>query len=119
MSKILLVEDDDDIRDDLAELLMDEGYRVVTATNGQEAWEELQAIGSDPCVILLDLMMPVMSGWDFRQRQLSDPRVARVPVVVMTGVTDAREEAQRLQAIACIEKPLDLERLFDALQRAC
>ena len=116
MPKILLIEDDEDIRDDLAELLMDEGYRVITTSNGQEAWDELES-GVDPTVIVLDLMMPVMSGWDFRQRQLSDPRLAKVPVVVLSGVADAWLEAQRLEAAACIEKPIELDRLFDALER--
>ena len=118
MSQILLVEDDDDIRDDLAELLMDEGYRVVTAANGQEAWQELQR-REIPCVILLDLLMPVMSGWDLHTRLLSDPRLACVPVVVMTGVDDAKAQARRLKAVACIEKPIEIEDLFDTLERVC
>jgi CheY-like chemotaxis protein len=80
--RILVVDDDASIREALAESLGDEGYRVVTATNGVEALTLLRPPGElRPCVILLDLMMPVMSGQEFYAEQQRDPALARIPIV--------------------------------------
>ncbi|MBC7545053.1 MAG: response regulator, partial [Candidatus Sericytochromatia bacterium] len=81
---ILIVEDDIDIRETLAEILADEGYSVASAANGLDAISYLQTEAM-PCVILLDLMMPVMSGWEFRAKQQQDPTLAGIPVVVLSG----------------------------------
>lgn len=116
MSRILLVEDDDDMRLDLAELLREEGHVVATAANGQEALDWLRDQAPSTDLILLDLMMPVMSGWEFRTRQLAEPRTARIPVVVMTGVDLRRADAD-LQAAAYFVKPLDLDGLLRAVRR--
>src|SRR4051812_30460195 len=92
---VMIVDDDESILDGLAELLESEGFRVATALHGMAAIEQLQA-GLRPCVILLDLMMPVMDGWDFRQRQLADPRLRNIPVVIITaaGFSDTSLKAQ-------------------------
>src|SRR3954447_20692279 len=104
MSAILLVEDDPDIREEAAEALREEGYRVITAANGEEALERAAEAGP-LCLILLDLMMPVMDGWDCRKRLLKDPRLASVPVVIFSGAGSVHEEKELLRAAGVILKP--------------
>jgi CheY-like chemotaxis protein len=113
---VLVVDDDADIRDALCELLVDEGYRAVAAANGQEALTYLSS-GELPCVILLDLMMPVMDGWEFRRRQQGDPRLAQVPVVVITAA--GKYGTSSIDAACVLPKPLRLEHVLDALQQYC
>src|SRR5258706_559410 len=107
---ILLVEDDPDIRADLAELLRDDGFEVITAQNGQDALARLQQ-GLMPKVILLDLMMPVMDGWTFRSEQLRDPDLARIPTLLLSGAHDVRQQARDLGASGYVPKPLEWNRL--------
>jgi CheY-like chemotaxis protein len=118
MAHVLIVEDDTDIREDLAFTLEHEGYQVTTARNGLEALEELRK-GSRPCLILLDLMMPVMDGWTFRTEQLADPVLAAVPVLVISGVADSRDHALELKVEEVLPKPIQLERLLPAVKRYC
>ena len=115
---LLLVEDDIDIRIDLAEILREEGYHVVTAGNGAEALSELRA-GLRPCLIILDLMMPGMNGWEFRDEQRRDPELAGVPVVVLSSISDIAHHATALGAAGYLEKPVKLPALFEALARHC
>jgi CheY-like chemotaxis protein len=112
----LVVDDDPDIRDALVELLEDEGYRAVSASNGQEA---LVYLGSReaPCVILLDLMMPVMDGWEFRRRQQNDPRWSQIPVVVITAA--GKHGANSIAAERVLPKPLQLDHVLEALAQYC
>ena len=81
---VLVVDDDQAVRDALRELLETEGYAVEEAADGRSALQRLQA-GLRPSVILLDLMMPVMDGWDFRQAQLADPNLRDLPVLIITA----------------------------------
>ena len=118
MSHVLLVEDDDDLREDLALILTNRGYRIETARNGAEALERLRAPGPLPCLILLDLMMPVMNGWEFRAAQLADPAIAAVPVVVMTAASP-RDPGGALQALAYYQKPIKLEDLLALMGEHC
>ncbi len=119
LARILLVEDDADVRATLAELLEEEGYEVVCATNGAEALAELDAPAA-PSAILLDLAMPVMDGWTFRSRQRSDPRLAAIPTVVISANLSSDAGAMgRLGADAVLPKPFDLGRLVETLQRLC
>jgi CheY-like chemotaxis protein len=111
---VLVVEDHADLREMLAVLLESEGFHVETARNGREALESLAV--SRPSVILLDLMMPIMSGDEFRQRQLADPRYRDVPVICMTAAHDGRERAKRVQADAFLQKPVDFERLVGTVR---
>jgi CheY-like chemotaxis protein len=111
---ILVVEDHADLRDMLTVLLEGEGFTVATATNGAEALKRLEAVR--PSVILLDLMMPVMSGDEFRTRQLADPRYSDVPVICMTAAHDGRARADRLRAQAYFQKPLDFDQLLGAVR---
>jgi CheY-like chemotaxis protein len=114
MSSILIVEDCDEIRIDLAELLRDEGYDVVTARHGAEALDLLDA-GPAPSVILLDLMMPVMDGWQFRKMQLGKPTLASIPVVLLTGSNNAQQHARDLNAAGCVQKPFDFDQLLSTV----
>lgn len=111
---ILLVEDDYDIRAMLVMLLDMEGYHVVRATNGREALTLLEE-GLRPHLILLDLMMPVMNGWQFREETLNVPEFASIPVIVISG--DGRSAAQNMaDHVACfLKKPLELDRLLSKI----
>lgn len=115
--RILIVEDDADIREDLADLLRTEGYEVLTAENGLAAREWLRSARVLPELILLDLMMPVMDGWHFRSYQLLDAALARIPVVVLSGAGDVRREAATLKAAGYVTKPFHLDGLLDVLRR--
>jgi CheY-like chemotaxis protein len=110
--KILVVEDDDDIRDSLKELLEEEGYRVDTAANGQQALGKLQE-QELPQLILLDLMMPVMDGWQFQKELRAVPSLARLPVIVISASKFSREP---LNAAAFIPKPLDAGVLLETIE---
>jgi CheY-like chemotaxis protein len=115
---VLVVEDDRDIRDTIAEVLRDEGYRVHLAANGSEALEFLRG-GTLPNLILLDLMMPVMSGWDFRSEQRKDGRLAAIPTVILSGDSGVRDKARALEVEAAIAKPLGLDQLLQVVDQFC
>ena len=110
---ILLVEDDEDFRVGLAELLRSEGYLVTCAANGLEALEYLRS-GAKPNLVLLDLMMPVMTGWDFRQKMLEESALASIPVILLSAAVSERDAAS-LQASAFLNKPFDLQSLLDMI----
>lgn len=112
---VLIVDDDADIRAVLSEFLEYEDYDVATATHGGEALAYLRA-HPRPAVVLLDLMMPVMDGFRFREEQLRDPAIASVPVVVMTARGALEPGAIDVDHI--VAKPIDLGKLLDALGRA-
>src|SRR5262245_62354165 len=86
---VLIVEDDADLRDMMAQLLSMQGFKAATVANGREALDYLRS-GSRPDLILLDLMMPVMDGWEFRRQQVADPELAGVPVVILSAVEAPR-----------------------------
>jgi len=108
--RVLVVDDDAGIRDVLADFLEGEGYQVASARDGSDAL--LKAKLERPDVIVLDLMMPTMSGWGFRAEQMRDPALADVPVVIASAFTCRMEVAAHLQ------KPFDLGRLLAAVRRA-
>ncbi len=112
---ILLVEDDAAIRSMIAEVLADEGYRVLTAEHGQAALDILRRTRPLPSLILLDLMMPVMTGWVFRQAQLCDPNLASIPVVALSAMNNAEERAYDLGAELALTKPLCLDSLLETV----
>jgi CheY-like chemotaxis protein len=113
---VLIVEDDTDVREMMDLLLTSIGYRTVTAPNGAVALERLRE--DRPCMVLLDLMMPVMTGWEFRERQLADPQLASIPVLCMSAVYQPDEVKNELR-INCLAKPLDFGRLIDEITTAC
>jgi len=108
---ILLVEDDPEARDEMAWVLRREGYAVVAAADGEEALEAVRR--EMPALILLDLMMPVMDGFEFRVRQMQDPALAEIPIIVLSGGWDLQRKAAALGATACLQKPVDPSRLLE------
>ena len=112
---MLIVEDDADLREMMAQLLFIEGFRAETVANGREALDYLRQ-GRFPEVILLDLMMPVMDGWEFRRQQRGDPKLASLPVVVLSAL-DAPRVAE--MGTAYLKKPLDFDRLVEMVRRYC
>jgi CheY-like chemotaxis protein len=113
---VLIVEDDEDLREMMAQLLTLEGYDAATVANGREALEYLHR-ASAPNVILLDLMMPVMDGWEFRRQLEADPTLAPVPVIVLSALDQVR--AVNIHAAAFLKKPLDFDRLLDLVRTYC
>ena len=114
MATVLVVDDGEDVRRLLKIALERTGYQVLTAANGAEALQSMKA--RVPCLVLLDLMMPVMNGWDFLNAKNSDPRHAAVPVVVITaaGHVDSVPGAQGF-----LRKPLDLNSIFEKVGEYC
>jgi CheY-like chemotaxis protein len=112
--RILVVEDDEDAREAMIALLQLKGYRAVPAGNGKEALDYLQR-APVPDLILLDLWMPVMDGWEFRHQQKLDPRLATVPVVVVTALSDRTD----VDADEIIIKPVDVEHLLTTVSHYC
>jgi signal transduction histidine kinase len=112
--QILLVEDDRSIRNALQGILEDEGYAVTTAENGRQALERLRASAA-PNLIVLDLRMPVMDGWEFRAAQKSDPGLARIPVLAVSA--DGSAKAAAIDAQAYLRKPLSTDALLNAIGR--
>ncbi len=114
---VLLVEDDDFIRQEISEALQDEGYHVSTAAHGREALQ-LLAEGAKPSVVLLDLMMPVMNGWEFLKAFKKDEQYARIPVVILSAFAD-RATIIGGDAISVLRKPINLNALFSVLEEQC
>jgi len=114
---ILLVDDDRAVLNALTELLESEGYKVATAIDGLDALDQLRG-GLRPCVIVLDLMMPVMDGWDFRHEQMKDQALRDIPVVVITatGFSETSLKAQ-FGDIEFVAKPPHIRGLLDAIRR--
>jgi CheY-like chemotaxis protein len=113
MARVLVVDDEMDIRQALAEVLTDEGYQVASAADGAEALEQLHAF--HPNLVLLDLMMPGMNGWEFRAAQKvdPDPDLASVPVVILSAL--GRDGV--IDADGYIQKPFELDELLTAVRR--
>jgi CheY-like chemotaxis protein len=113
---VFVVEDDVDTRDMLGRFLELEGFRVELASNGKQALERLQS-GVNPCVILLDLMMPVMDGWQFRRQQIQNQELAAIPVIVVSAA--GRDRMSEIDANAYLSKPVDLELLLERVSYYC
>jgi CheY-like chemotaxis protein len=113
---ILVVEDDRELREGLHDALLLEGYRVESAANGRTALGILKS-GPRPCLILLDLMMPVMDGWTFRQELLKDPALADIPIVVMTAAN--ANLARGVATLKTLYKPLQMDTVVDAVLEHC
>jgi len=114
---VLIVEDDSDTAKALAEYLKSKGYRSMIATNGQEAIDVLRA-GEKPCLILLDIMMPIKNGWDFRDEMLGEPELAAIPIIVVTADIAAVSRAMGLR-LPLLKKPIDPSRLISEVARHC
>jgi CheY-like chemotaxis protein len=116
---VLIIDDDPPVVNGLREFLEGEGYGVAVAGDGRAALEQLRR-GLRPCAIVLDLMMPVMDGWDFRHEQLQDAELSAIPVIVITaaGFSDVSMKAQ-LGDVEFVPKPLSPSDLLAALERRC
>jgi len=111
---ILVVEDDDDAREAIVAILQLTGYQAVPAADGEEALDRLRQPDL-PDLILLDLWMPVMDGWEFREEQRKDPTLARIPVVVVSALG----AQANIDADEVITKPIDAERLLATVRNYC
>lgn len=115
---ILVVDDQTESSDAVGLLLEHEGLQVRVAHDGEEALDALHR-GLRPCLVVVDLMMPKMDGWEFRQRQLSDPAYADIPVLIMSGYPNADKAAGTLGVRTVLKKPLSARRLLSLVNRHC
>ncbi len=109
---VMVVEDEHALRENMSELLEAEGFKPVCAENGRDALYFLRAQKLLPAVILLDLMMPVMSGWQFREHQLQDTWLSAIPVIVVSAMDD-----RGIKAAAKVPKPFRVEELLATIGR--
>ena len=116
--RILVIEDDPTIREVLVEVLGEHGYAAIGAANGREALDTLAATADRPCVILLDLMMPVMDGRSFREEQLQCPELSDIPVIVISAHLD-HTVATDLNAAAYLRKPVRLSEVLSSVKAHC
>jgi CheY-like chemotaxis protein len=114
---VLVIDDDEDIREILSEILVRAGYSVVGASNGAEALRVLETVL--PCLILLDLNMPIMDGFEFRRRQRLDPALERIPTVVMSALYQMKQRIVGLGVDGALAKPVDLKDVMELVSRYC
>jgi len=119
LHRVLVVEDDTDIRETMIEVLADAGYQAVGARDGVEALAQLRGPEDRWCLVLLDLMMPNMDGRTFRAEQLRDPTLSPIPVIIVSALSDTGEDAEELQVAAHLTKPVPLEDLVEVVDRFC
>jgi len=112
---ILVVDDDRGAMEALSDILEFEGYHVERAQNGLQALEHLKETRPVPDLIILDLLMPVMDGWEFRLRQKEDPELATIPVLVVTAIG----ATAGIDAAGVLRKPVDIDALLRTVARYC
>ncbi len=115
--KILVIEDDISIRELLVELLQSEGYLVVSAFNGVDGLKCLEEKRIDPDLILIDLMMPGMDGYKFREQQLKNVHWSKIPTIVMSAEANAKEKMKDLNITAFLSKPVELDTILKTIAR--
>ena len=115
-STVMVIEDDHDIRVSVRALLEDEGYKVLTVTNGLSALSTLERLAELPSLILLDLMLPVMDGWHFAERMRLNTRLANIPVVIMSAYQDPPPPEG---VLGFLKKPVDDEALLRVVSAHC
>jgi CheY-like chemotaxis protein len=115
---ILVVDDDADVREAVADVLADEGYGVTGVASGREALKHLKD-HLRPSLILLDMMMPEMDGWLLRQELKKSPDLASIPIVILSAHGDVRDAALALGAVDYLRKPLSIESLLEIAERYC
>jgi CheY-like chemotaxis protein len=116
---ILVVEDDHDIRVSVRNVLEDEGFTVLTCTNGRSALDMIvreAAVGDAPCLIILDLMLPVMDGWHFADLLRQDPQLGQIPIVIMSAYDSPPPPAG---IVGFVKKPVDTETLLRMVAAHC
>lgn len=114
---ILLVEDDADINEAIQSILEAEGLSVSSTYNGKEALDFLNAAKIMPSLILLDIMMPHMNGYEFRAAQLQNAEMAHIPTIILSAA-GVHEDIEKLHFTECLKKPLDLDTLIDVVKRS-
>lgn len=114
--KVLVIDDDEAVLETIGEILESRGYTPVFAQDGDEALGELTSSPDLPCLIVLDMMMPGMNGWQFLERQRADPRYSRIPVIVCSAFN---ETAKSVHGAKILEKPIELESLVQAVHAFC
>ena len=117
--QVLVVEDDFDIRESLMDFLEDHGYQPVGAIHGREALQKLGGADLRPCLIILDLMMPVMDGRMFREQQLQQPGLSEIPVLIISASKDAEWTARELHTAGHLPKPVNLKALLRVVRDHC
>ena len=117
-ARVLVVDDDPDLREAIVDVLADEGYEVDCAADGLEGLERLHS-GERPCLILLDWMMPRCDGLQFRIAQCADPSIADIPVVLLSADMHLHDKLGALDAADYLRKPVDLSRLLAVVRRHC
>lgn len=118
MNPVLIVEDNDEVREVLAEMLGAEGAEVASAADGAEGFARLNAFPR-PCLVLLDFKMPVMDGIEFLRRRNADPELARIPVIMLTGTSELAGRETELNFQGFVRKPFDPDLLMEAVRRHC
>ena len=113
---VLVIDDDRDLRESLCEVLTEEGYAATGAADGKEALEYLRSVSELPRLVFLDLMMPRMNGWQFRDAQKADPRLAGIPVAVVTAM-GSDTLVRSIDADQVIRKPPGIDELLDVCRR--
>ena len=116
---VLIIEDDEDIRASLMDLLEDHGYLPLGASHGREALDLLGVAAHLPCLIVLDLMMPIMDGVTFREEQLRNPHLSSIPTILISAYKDMTETANALNANGHLPKPLNLKAFPQVVKEHC
>ena len=114
---VLVVDDEEAVLALLKRLLSRLGFNVLTASNGKDALTVLRTVHDLPVLILLDLRMPVMDGWQFRKEQKNDPRLFKIPVVVITSVQTVQDDVASIDAAAFFKKPIQQDLLVKTIRR--
>ncbi len=113
---ILVVEDDDDIRNAIVDLLENEGYNTQSAINGKDALEKLRVIKERPCLVLLDMMMPIMNGREFLDEVMKDSLLAPIPVLIVSAVAD---KSNTEGSVGFLKKPIDIDVVLKVVSQYC
>jgi two-component system response regulator MprA len=116
---VLVVDDDRNVCDLISSMLKGQGYETAVACNGKEALSYLKTSSRRPGLILLDLMMPEMTGWEFRKIQQGDPAIAGIPVAIITGLDDVAGKASGIGVVDVLYKPSRVETLSALVSRFC
>jgi CheY-like chemotaxis protein len=117
--KVLVIEDDLDIREVMKRFMEREGFSVTTADNGLEGLKHLESSVELPCIIFLDLMMPVMNGFQFREAQLKNDRIARIPTVIVSADGKLDDKKTFISADYTLKKPVDIDELLEIINKCC